>query len=105
MRRSGSTWTGSSASTWSPIRNSSGKGWPSTISSLSDLANLCDAVGADVEKVRDGIGSDSRIGKTYLFPGLGYGGSCLPKDVKALLKKAQDAGGPPTLPPSGEESA
>src|SRR3989337_793079 len=73
------------------------------ISYMNDLANFCDAVGADVEKVRDGIGSDSRIGKTYLFPGLGYGGSCLPKDVKALLKTAQDAGAPLTILQSVEE--
>ncbi|HEY3488849.1 MAG TPA: UDP-glucose/GDP-mannose dehydrogenase family protein [Candidatus Deferrimicrobiaceae bacterium] len=64
------------------------------ISYMNDLANFCDAVGADIEKVRDGIGSDSRIGKKFLFPGLGYGGSCLPKDVKALLKTASDAGAP-----------
>jgi UDPglucose 6-dehydrogenase len=62
------------------------------ISYMNDLANFCDAVGADIEKVREGIGSDSRIGKKFLFPGLGYGGSCLPKDVKALLKTADDAG-------------
>jgi UDPglucose 6-dehydrogenase len=73
------------------------------ISYMNDLANFCDAVGADVEKVRDGIGSDSRIGRTYLFPGLGYGGSCLPKDVKALLKTAQDAGAPLTILQSVEE--
>ncbi len=64
------------------------------ISYMNDLANFCDAVGADIEKVREGIGSDSRIGKKFLFPGLGYGGSCLPKDVKALLKTAADAGAP-----------
>lgn len=73
------------------------------ISYMNDLANFCDTVGADVEKVRDGIGSDSRIGRTYLFPGLGYGGSCLPKDVKALLKTAHDAGAPLTILQSVEE--
>src|SRR3972149_4655636 len=73
------------------------------ISYMNDLANFCDTVGADVEKVRDGIGSDSRIGRTYLFPGLGYGGSCLPKDVKALLKTAQHAGAPLTILQSVEE--
>jgi len=73
------------------------------ISYMNDLAHFCDAVGADVEKVREGIGSDSRIGKTYLFPGLGYGGSCLPKDVKALLKSAEDAGAPLTILRSVEE--
>ncbi len=62
------------------------------ISYMNELANFCEAVGADIDKVRQGIGSDSRIGSKFLFPGLGYGGSCLPKDVKALLKSAQDAG-------------
>ncbi|HEX8043500.1 UDP-glucose/GDP-mannose dehydrogenase family protein [Candidatus Deferrimicrobium sp.] len=64
------------------------------ISYMNDLANFCDAVGADIDRIRDGIGSDSRIGHKFLFPGLGYGGSCLPKDVKALLKSASDAGTP-----------
>ncbi len=64
------------------------------VSYMNDLANFCDAVGADIDKVREGIGSDSRIGKKFLFPGLGYGGSCLPKDVKALLRSAEDAGTP-----------
>ncbi len=73
------------------------------ISFMNDLANFCDAVGADVEKVREGIGSDSRIGRTYLFPGLGYGGSCLPKDVKALLKTAHEKGAPLTILQSVEE--
>ena len=62
------------------------------ISYMNDLANFCDAVGADIDRIRDGIGSDSRIGPKFLYPGLGYGGSCLPKDVKALLKSASDAG-------------
>ena len=73
------------------------------ISYMNDLANFCEAVGADVEKVRHGIGSDSRIGKTYLQPGLGYGGSCLPKDVKALLKSAKDAGTPLSILQSVED--
>ncbi len=73
------------------------------ISYMNDLANFCDAVGADVERVREGIGSDSRIGRKYLFPGLGYGGSCLPKDVKALLRSASDAGAPLTILQSVEE--
>jgi UDPglucose 6-dehydrogenase len=64
------------------------------ISYMNDLSNFCDAVGADIDRIRDGIGSDSRIGHKFLFPGLGYGGSCLPKDVKALLKTASDAGAP-----------
>ncbi len=67
------------------------------ISYMNDLANFCDAVGADIDKIREGIGSDSRIGQKFLFPGLGYGGSCLPKDVKALLKTAEDAGTPLTV--------
>src|SRR5512145_737985 len=67
------------------------------ISYMNDLANFCDGVGADIDMVREGIGSDSRIGKKFLFPGLGYGGSCLPKDVKALLRSAQDAGTPLTI--------
>ncbi|MEW6719707.1 MAG: UDP-glucose/GDP-mannose dehydrogenase family protein [Thermodesulfobacteriota bacterium] len=67
------------------------------ISYMNDLANFCDAVGADIDKIREGIGSDSRIGRKFLFPGLGYGGSCLPKDVKALLKTAEDAGYPLTV--------
>jgi len=73
------------------------------ISFMNDLANFCDAVGADVEKIREGIGTDSRIGRAYLSPGLGYGGSCLPKDVRALLKSAQDAGAPLTILQSVEE--
>jgi UDPglucose 6-dehydrogenase len=64
------------------------------ISYMNDLANFCDAVGADIDRIREGIGSDSRIGHKFLFPGLGYGGSCLPKDVKALLRSAADAGAP-----------
>jgi UDPglucose 6-dehydrogenase len=73
------------------------------ISYMNDLANFCDAVGADVERVREGVGADSRIGRKYLFPGLGYGGSCLPKDVKALLRTAQNAGAPLTILQSVEE--
>lgn len=55
------------------------------ISFINEIANLCDRVGADVEKVRKGIGSDKRIGYSFIFPGVGYGGSCFPKDVKALI--------------------
>ena len=64
------------------------------ISFMNEIANLCDRVGADVRQVRLGIGTDSRIGSSFLFPGLGYGGSCFPKDVKALLKMGQQAGSP-----------
>ena len=60
------------------------------ISFMNEIANLCEAVGADVDMVRRGIGSDSRIGKRFLFPGVGYGGSCFPKDVQALAKTAEE---------------
>ncbi|HRO39836.1 MAG TPA: UDP-glucose/GDP-mannose dehydrogenase family protein [Flavobacteriales bacterium] len=62
------------------------------ITFMNEIANFCEAVGADVDKVRIGIGSDSRIGKRFLFPGIGYGGSCFPKDVQALAKSGEDAG-------------
>lgn len=62
------------------------------ISFMNDIANLCEIVGADVNMVRAGIGSDNRIGKKFLYSGCGYGGSCFPKDVKALVKTAEDNG-------------
>lgn len=62
------------------------------ISFMNDIANLCEIVGADVNMVRHGIGSDSRIGRKFLYPGIGYGGSCFPKDVKALIKTAEQKG-------------
>lgn len=62
------------------------------ITFMNEIANFCERVGADVDKVRIGIGTDGRIGKRFLFPGIGYGGSCFPKDVQALAKSGEDAG-------------
>lgn len=62
------------------------------ISFMNDIANLCEIMGADVNMVRAGIGSDTRIGKKFIYPGIGYGGSCFPKDVKALIRTARENG-------------
>ncbi len=67
------------------------------ISFMNEIANICELVGADVNKVRIGIGSDSRIGYSFIYPGSGYGGSCFPKDVKALKKTAEQNGYSPKL--------
>jgi UDPglucose 6-dehydrogenase len=67
------------------------------ISFMNQIANLCERVGADVTHVRRGIGTDQRIGPAFLFPGPGYGGACFPKDVKALIRTAHDAGAPADL--------
>ncbi len=67
------------------------------ISFMNEIANLCELVGADVNMVRLGIGTDTRIGKKFLYPGCGYGGSCFPKDVKALIKTAEQQGYPMPL--------
>src|SRR5207302_10942165 len=63
------------------------------ISFMNELANLAERLGADIEEVRRGIGSDPRIGFHFLYAGAGYGGSCFPKDVKALIRTAEEAGG------------
>src|SRR6476620_3176129 len=62
------------------------------ISFMNEIAQMCERLGADVDMVRKGIGSDERIGKRFLFPGIGYGGSCFPKDVQALVKSSEDVG-------------
>jgi UDPglucose 6-dehydrogenase len=62
------------------------------ISFMNEIANVCELVGADVDQIRRAIGADGRIGKSFLFPGVGYGGSCFPKDVKAILRSSEDRG-------------
>ena len=74
------------------------------ISFMNEIANLCERVGADVDNVRKGIGSDERIGPAFLFPGPGYGGSCFPKDVKALVRTASECGVPLRVLESVEEA-
>jgi UDPglucose 6-dehydrogenase len=74
------------------------------ISFMNEIANLCERVGADVDNVRKGIGSDGRIGPAFLFPGPGYGGSCFPKDVKALVRTASECGLPLRVLASVEET-
>ena len=73
------------------------------ISFMNEMANICDKVGAHIDNVSKGMGSDSRIGSSFLYPGCGYGGSCFPKDVTALIKTATDAGYNPQLLKSVEE--
>ena len=73
------------------------------ISFMNDVANLCEIIGADINMVRKGIGSDSRIGRSFLYAGCGYGGSCFPKDVKALIKTAAENGHPMRILQAVEE--
>ena len=74
------------------------------ISFMNEIANLADRLGADIELVRAGIGSDPRIGYHFLYAGAGYGGSCFPKDVQALLRTSQDAGAPSRILLAVEEA-
>jgi UDPglucose 6-dehydrogenase len=74
------------------------------ISFMNEIANLCEKVGANVDLVRRGIGSDARIGPSFLFPGPGYGGSCFPKDVKALVRTAKEQGAPLVVLEAVEEA-
>ncbi len=74
------------------------------ISFMNEIANLCEKVGANVDLVRKGLGSDARIGPSFLFPGPGYGGSCFPKDVKALMRTSDDVGAPMLVLQAVEEA-
>ena len=74
------------------------------ISFMNEIANLCEKVGANVDLVRKGIGSDARIGPSFLFPGPGYGGSCFPKDVQALMRTSDDVGAPMLVLKAVEEA-
>ncbi len=67
------------------------------ISFMNEMANICERVGADINRVREGIGSDNRIGYSFIYPGCGYGGSCFPKDVQALIKTSKDLGYKPKI--------
>lgn len=73
------------------------------ISFINEISNICEKVGADINKVRNGIGSDSRIGYSFIYPGCGYGGSCFPKDVQALVKTSKDFGYNPRILNAVEE--
>lgn len=73
------------------------------ISLMNEIANLCDKIGADINSVRIGMGSDPRIGPSFLFPGVGYGGSCFPKDVRAIVEVAREAGYEMKILPMVEE--
>ena len=74
------------------------------ISFMNEIANLCERLGADVRQVRMGVGTDSRIGSSFLFPGVGYGGSCFPKDVNALARMGRDSGAPLNVVEAVEET-
>src|SRR5690606_12213186 len=74
------------------------------ISFMNEIANLCEKVGANVDLVRKGIGSDSRIGPAFLCPGPGYGGSCCPEDVKALMRTSEEQGAPMGVLKAGEDA-
>jgi UDPglucose 6-dehydrogenase len=67
------------------------------ISFINEMANICERIGADVNSVREGVGSDSRIGYDFIYPGIGYGGTCFPKDISALIKLGKDNGYNPTI--------